>query len=333
MAFNLNRKVFENKFENNIYTIIFGLSMGVAFISFIVWNRLIRERLPRIIDGEPFSLQFWLILVIFIYFFFRVMFKIYSFYKMWKKIKTQNKYVSKFIHYIKNKTIIINILSFFINYVVYSPVYLWRFLYFNVPKKYKHSLLSYVYIFGMFLAEDCFPANIKGFKKETITSIVLLYITTITVFSIFLYEIAINKELRYFYYSTILLLIPLILRALRRILYDFSYYELEALETDYFYILYEDDENQAFDTLQTIVSSINEENQPKSAYFVRTNYKISNEDYLIAEQSHSFFANILRMTHKFFIIGDKYDPVCYLITNILLMLAFFYWLLIIIKIF
>ena len=60
------------KFESSIFTVILGVLMGIGWISLIIWNRLIRERLPRNLTltvGELSGFGFYIQLGLFIYFF------------------------------------------------------------------------------------------------------------------------------------------------------------------------------------------------------------------------------------------------------------------------
>lgn len=90
MVFNFNSKVFSGKFENNIFTIIFGLLMGVTIIFFIIWLRLFKDKLPRQIGGDIYSLQFWVILGMFIYILLVLIYKINKIQKRFRGVKTKS---------------------------------------------------------------------------------------------------------------------------------------------------------------------------------------------------------------------------------------------------
>lgn len=339
MEFRLKRKVFEGEFENNIYTIIFGLLMGIIIISFTVWNRLIRERLPREIIGEPFTLKFWFILFMFMYFFLFMLLYLNILQKQLRGVKYKNKYVLKFSKYLEKKTNILNLIEFMINYIFNSPLYLWRFLYFNLPEKYTHPIVHYLYKFGIYINENFFPGKLEGFKREIIATTICSYIPKLWVFGIFVYEIGINKELRYFYYFAVLLLVPLIFYALRRILYDISYYELKDLEDKYLKVLCQNKEPYYF--LKGVEESVfpplgnDEEFYGKNAIYIQTNYKISQEVFELLINSYYFFWEIQRMTFKFFIIEERFKYGFYisLIIYMMLALGFLLWTLILIDIY
>jgi hypothetical protein len=325
----LNRKVFAGKYEESLWTIFIGLTMGILTISFIIWNRLIRERLPREIVGEPFTFQFWIILYLFLYFLFIVLYKLNKLQKKLRGIPLNPRYVRRFTEFLEKKPILQDALQFTINYILSGPVYLWTFFYFNFPSKYKTPVLNYFYNVGRLICERVFPGSITGYFRETLATMILLYIPKIIVFGVYLYEIFIYKELEWFYYCAIILLIPLIFLGLRRILLDLSYFELERLEKDLFKIKIVYENQKEYDFRKAIESDLSGEPSDEKYEFTRTNNDISDEVYQHAIHSYCYLWEIQRMAVKFYKTSEKYDDIASLLVNMILMLSFFLWLLII----
>jgi hypothetical protein len=161
---------------------------------------------------------------------------------------------------------------------------------------------------------------------------ILLYIPQIIVFSVYLYEIFIYKKLEWFYYCAIILLIPLIFLGLRKILIIGSYLELEKLEQNVFKIVYKN--NEEYDFRKAIESDLSGEPYfpGENFEFIRRNDKISQEEGQKLFESFCELWEIQRMAIKFVKIGEKYDDIVSLLVNMILMLSFFLWLLIILGI-
>jgi hypothetical protein len=81
------------KAEDSILALICGIVAGIFMISLIIWNRLIRERLPREITGEIHSLTFWVVLFFFVLSFITVLVLLY---KLQKTLRGNPVTTSKF---------------------------------------------------------------------------------------------------------------------------------------------------------------------------------------------------------------------------------------------
>lgn len=129
--------------EESILTRIIGLFFGALIISLIIWNRLIRERLPRELTGEPFTLLFWIVLILFVCFFLRMSITVNKFQKNLRGISKPNKYLFKFYIFVKTryesrprvKNFCESVGGYLIHYVLEAPLFLWRYLFNNFPHK------------------------------------------------------------------------------------------------------------------------------------------------------------------------------------------------------
>lgn len=224
------RAVFSENLESKLLPIFLGLFMGTFWICFIIWNRLIRERLPREVTGELYSFQFWILLYLCLFFSFCVIYEINRLQKKYRGIENTNPFVVKLSNYLakffENHKTISNITDILRLYVLRSPLYLWRFLYYNLPHKYHFPVILKFAHYG---TEACYRYfNVRS--SRILTVILLLYIPRLLVSSIFFYEVVINRYLNYFYGFAVIILIPLIFMCLRRMLFDICYYEFAYIE-------------------------------------------------------------------------------------------------------
>jgi hypothetical protein len=217
-----------------IFSII-GVLTGMGSIGLIIWNRLIRVRLPREIEGELWSMEFWIILYLLILFF--LMF-IYACNKLQKKLRgipegdgvivrfvkrLEEKY-PRLISYFEKK------LQFIRTYILGGPLFLWNSYY----SRYRENVLIVnLYHLGECIWELYFYEGCKNYRlRVVLTTIILGYLPKIMGVSIFLYEILIYKRIEYFYIIAPILLIPLIFNSYLRILFDICYYERIDIEKD-----------------------------------------------------------------------------------------------------
>lgn len=217
--------------------------------------------------------------------------------------------------------------EFVLNYVIQAPLFLWRFFYFNAPEKYKILILQKIYDLAIVIIDTFFPPHVEGLKREIIATVIFSYIPRVIIFSVFLYEIILYKQLNIFYYVAMFLIIPLTFDSLTRIFMDFSFFELQRLERDYFKIICEN--NEPYNFSKAIKINIFEKNNTygSDSRFVRINFTVSDEAYEQAAISYGVTWQIQRTAYKFFIVGEKYDYIFSLITYTLLMIGLLFWLL------
>src|ERR1700749_1184132 len=192
----LRRAVFEDRYENSFWTIGIGLLMGTLIICSIIWNRLIRERLPREIPGEieVYSFSFWMILFCFL----SCLVGLWHYLKdvlialKLKEFKTP-KILIAFDNFFekrpKSRQILIDSADYYQYYILEAPLYLWRFVYFNyrsgimVPIIFK--ILQNIFYLGYYLTFTVFHRyEVPNHKlRMLLTTIILLYIPRIIAFT------------------------------------------------------------------------------------------------------------------------------------------------------
>ncbi len=153
-----NNAIFDQRYEKKVWTVIFGLFMGIMIICFVIWNRLIRERLPRdIVTGEDTTLKFVVILVSFLIYAISSIFLLNRFQKNLRGIPlTKNKYLAKLTDFVDAfvtaRPALKAFFEFILNYIVEAPLYFWRFFYFNSPRKYKAPIILFFRGVGLYIA-------------------------------------------------------------------------------------------------------------------------------------------------------------------------------------
>ena len=182
-----------------IFSIIFGIFISLL----LLWNRLLRERLPKILDGnyEP-NLK-----VIFLLLFFS---SLLSFIIALKKIlnisvEPKNKYiinllemkfVQKSFHYIYE-------------YILKAPEHagIWFFNSINI--------INYIRDFGSFIYEQ----DPRKYTKILVRS---MYIIRIVVSLVFIIDVLVFNKFDYFYKVAILLLLPMLFKVFLFVIKDGS---------------------------------------------------------------------------------------------------------------
>jgi hypothetical protein len=331
--------------KDNLIRIVIGCSLGVLWISLIIWNRLIRELLPKDLSvDEIYSLRFWIVICLLIS---SVFWSIYILYKLCFKKNSIKKgrltviLEKRFPGIYRAKE---EFSEFSSRYISGSTVYLWRYLHINAPERYKEPVVKLLYKLGL------------GFNRvidctATAVTVLLVYLPRILVFSVFLYEIVVYKKLEYFYSIAILLLIPLIFNGLRRILRDIGEYDCIALElTGIIAYPLEDlpkvkesyiasNNLGALENLEQAEKHLREriqkgiENGEKVLRYVIGFYnrEIPKELYYNLSERYEKAKKLQLTMLRLYETGIKYDEIAKLITSTLLMLSFLFWLLIILK--
>jgi hypothetical protein len=299
---------------DSILAVICGLVVGIFWISFIIWNRLIRERLPRDLTlGEPYSITFLIVLILFLFYLCKVFFIIYNEQKKLRGIiLTRNKYLQQFYNFLLQYPKFLSKIDFILNHIVDSPLYLWRFFYFNLRNEYINPVVDKLYFSGCVIFRKVYSSETRELHIS-LTVILLVFAPRIITFSVFFYEILINKELYYFYWVAVILLITYIYYAYRKMLFDISYYENLKLQEKFIRVI---------------------DNGEKSGIlWLEPRDGIYNESFYIKE-------HIYRLSDEFQILILKMntyekDKVYFLnyIVYMLLMLSFLFWLLIIFKLY
>jgi hypothetical protein len=246
---------------------------------------------------------------------------IYKLNKLQKKLRGQplkKPYVPRFAELLEKKPILRDTPQFPIND-------LWRYFFLISPD----PIRDFFFRFGICLYERVFPGSIAGYFREILATMILLYIPQIIVFSVYLYEIFIYKQFEGFSYCAVILLIPLIFLGLRKILMTVSFFELTRIQQHYFKIVYKN--NEEYNFRKAIESDLSGEPYfpGENFEFIERDNKISKKVYRQIFNAYSELWEIQRMAIKFYKTSEKYDDIASLLINIILMLSFFLWLLII----
>ena len=331
----LRRAVFADRYENSFWTIGIGLLMGTLIICSIIWNRLIRERLPREIPGEieVYSFSFWIILISFL----SCLVGLWHYLKdvlialKLKEFKTP-KILIAFDNFFekrpKSRQILNDTSDYYKYYILEAPLYLWRFVYFNCRSGIMAAILQklqILYNFAWYLAETVFNRDeVPNHKlRMLLTTIILLYIPRIIAFTIFSIEVLIYKKLEYFYYFSWILLIPVIFVCVRRILADISRYQVE------------DNIMEDRKILRVLSKTVIEEDDGLLIYRIETTQystEISEEEYWVERHTLIECTEIGYMVGRLFLIDEKYKKYVNLYYTILFTISFGGWLLMILKI-
>ena len=246
-------------FEDYWFTTLVGLFMGVLTIWYIVWNRLFRLRLPREIGGELWSIQFWVILLLFILILAIFMYSVFRFQKKLRNLPAINKdgviwnSLNKLEIIFSSETFLAKaittlfvsgyyMLQFFSNYILGAPLFLWRYIYYNLDVKYVNRVLGRYIWLTDYTRVYLYPMDCNFLKRMTITTIVLCYLPRLLAFGVFVVEIVMYKKLERFYDIAPILLIPLGFISFRRMSYDLCEFELKILEKFYAKIISEEGE-------------------------------------------------------------------------------------------
>ena len=321
LTLNLEKKVFPGKYEESLWTIFLGLIMGILTISFIIWNRLIREALPRDLTAEqPFTFRFCIIVFFFVYMTLGVILQVNSLQKKLRGITTKSRIFTTTALYLQKRPKLVDILQFVLNYILSAPLYLWRFYFFNWQNPKMQAIVDFFYRQGIYLWNNVFPSKMEGYYRETLATIILVYIPRIMVFSVFLFETLIYKKIEVFYYVAVILLIPLMFSGLRRILMDIGYYQIEKLVKKIIKITIVG-KDEEYNYLQHVADDLKGAPWVDKYHFAKKSPEVSDEEFLNAIDIYINLWEILRMSFKFYQIGEKYDYIERLLISVILMIS------------
>ncbi len=129
----------------------------------------------------------------------------------------------------------------------------------------------------------------------------------IRTFSVFLYEILINKKLEWFYTIAVILLIPVMFSMLRQLWWDISEFEMNYLQENWLLV--------------------EKENGTEKEQLSKLTPEVSDEIYLAVFDFFIIYYQITCISTELFKISIAYDYIATLVVRILLMLSFLFWLL------
>ena len=182
---------------------IFSIILGIFISLLILWNRVLRERLPRILDGNYEPYQMFVFVLLLFTSLFSIIISIKNILNI--PLEPKNKYIIKFIELELVKKI-----SYYIyEYILKAPEHagIWFFNTINI--------IDYIRDFGCFIwKQDPY--------KHTKILVYSMYIIRIFVSIIFLIDVLIFHQFFYFYKIAILLIIPVLFKIFLFVIKDSS---------------------------------------------------------------------------------------------------------------
>lgn len=178
-----------------------SILLGFVYVMFILWNRLIRERLPRDLCGI-YDTYVWIIFcALFLYSL--ILFLYYC--KQILQIKSQYIFLSKLL----DIKVIKHIVDFILIYIIKAPYNSYIWIYNNI------NLLPIIEKIGLYVWD-------RDPYKDPIKIYIFCCILRFTIIVSFCIDILIFNKFHYFYKSLILLLIYLMCNCIIFILNDIS---------------------------------------------------------------------------------------------------------------
>jgi hypothetical protein len=216
------KPVWSKKHEQYFIVIILGFLFGIFTISFMLWNKLIRVRLPRELHQLEYShtyFRFWIVLEL------SIIFWLITLVVVWRFIKElrQNTKAHPLLirlgenlkEYFKKNKKLVFLYKFWIYYVLDAPTFIWLFLLRQSPK---FSRLAGKFLLTrccLYLAtlypprnEDNEELNQNFRTKQELTIIICNFLPRIIIVIVLLYEVIINKKIQIFYAILPLWIIP-----------------------------------------------------------------------------------------------------------------------------
>ena len=203
------------KIKNKILLIEYtSILLGFLFCIFIIWNRLIRERILRdlINDVNPYLIN------LYIFLFFLFLFLLLYTLKTLLKIETKNKYIMWFFE----REIVIKTYSFIEKYIINSPKNFYEIIYNKITLKF-YEILDNVCIFI-----DSSEISEKFFIKKSIC--LFFYSIKLIVSIIFIYDIIYYNQFIHFFKFLPFLIIPTIFNVILYVIFTYAERCKKAIE-------------------------------------------------------------------------------------------------------
>jgi hypothetical protein len=368
-------------FEKYLLTVIVGLSSGISWITFILWNRLIRERFPKDLTlDQIYSLRFYIVLYLCICL---MIWTIFYGYKVQQQylgnpikgglirfgflnlfVYLETRELQKTGKSLFNKesvatdslfrrvykgviNFLCNVINFFYNYIVNSPMFLWGYFRLNGPLYFINPLRNLCYNLGNWT----YPFFNKDMSKDkyvfraTICITIFIYLPRVIAFSVFLFEISVNKRLDYFYSVAVILLIPYIYKSIRQIALDFGIYDTVELQenpgllillskdlAEYKLFVIQQNYTQLIRDLEAAEQLLNKDKSIK--YFMFKNGPVfSDEHFRIAKNTYFYAERLESSMWVLYETEGEYSNIQKFLISLLLAISFGIWLLIILQLY
>ena len=366
-------------FEKYLFTVIVGLSSGISWITFILWNRLIRERFPKDLTlDQIYSLRFYIVLYLCICLMIWTIFYGYKvqqqylgnpikeglisfgFLKLFVYLETRElqKTGKSLLHeesvpadsifrrmYKRLIDFLSIVIDFFHNYIANSPMFLWGYFRLNGPLYFINPLRNLCYNLGNwtypFFNKDM--SKNKYVFRATISITIFIYLPRVIAFSVFLFEISVNKRLDYFYSVAVILLIPYIYKSIRQIALDFGIYDtIELQENAGLLVLLPKDlakykkraiENNYYWLIKDLELCEKSEGESRRYFMFKNGPSVSDEMFFISGSTYFYAERLESSMWVLWETEDQYSDIQKFLISLLLAISFGIWLLIILQLY
>jgi hypothetical protein len=209
-----------------LLTFLFGGSL----ILFIIWNRLIRVRLPKDIQNIGFTSETYIVFVLGLFF---ILLTLFYFIKIMKSASGKNpllynRYFVKFFNYLNTKYLFRQLCISFTKHILEGPQNIYEFCYQRV---YLKPFIEYI---GGKFHDSLFNNNFR----LTLVNICMFILPKMLVVLAFSIEVIFYNKLNYFYKLLIVLIIPLIMHIL---VYIIQHHAKKALDYYEYYFEFSGD--------------------------------------------------------------------------------------------
>jgi hypothetical protein len=296
-----------------------SILFGISYISFIIWNRLIRVRLPKeLFITNEYDLTFFIVFLL------TVIFGILFIYYLLNLIKylprepgriikkliimeeRVNKYqIYKFVQQVKKA-------------FMEGPLYLYLFLYNQTRLVHVGTEKIGIHLFNIF----------TDYKKlPYLVYIIMIVFPRLIVSMVLVIEVIYLRELNLFYEVLPLLLIPLIIKGYFGILQSHSESIMKSYEK--YFSFYYDKETQIF---HITVKNLTD---PKEIEIQEGWLKKEEESGPYFQYAWDFYYNMLSGLYRIFIINiyERYKTILFTIYYMLYFIGFLFYLLILIGVY
>lgn len=365
--------------EKYLFTVIVGLSSGISWITFILWNRLIRERFPKDLTlDQIYSLRFYIVLYLCICLMIWTIFYGYKvqqqylgnpikeglisfgFLKLFVYLETRElqKTGKSLLHeesvpadsifrrmYKRLIDFLSIVIDFFHNYIANSPMFLWGYFRLNGPLYFINPLRNLCYNLGNW-AYPFFNKDMSKNKyvlRATICITIFIYLPRVLAFSVFLFEISVNKRLDYFYSVAVILLIPYLYKSIRQIALDFGIYDtIELQENAGLLVLLPKDlakykkraiENNYYWLIKDLELCEKSEGESRRYFMFKNGPSVSDEMFFISGSTYFYAERLESSMWVLWETEDQYSDIQKFLISLLLAISFGIWLLIILQLY
>jgi hypothetical protein len=234
------KPVHDETFEKSFLVIFLAFSIGIFTVALILWNRLIRLRLPRelfTLEDCSNSMRFWIVLEL------ALIFWIFTFLTLWaliKKLRQKDSahplifLILRFQKYLRSNRRYVMISNFSNDYISNAPKFIWIFFL-------KQSQKWTRFVGRILVAQGClyikrlyhpYICRESYMKKLEFTLILFAYLPRALLGVILLCEVIINRKIELFYALLPLLIIPTLFWAILKAVDHTSYFDMMYIKRE-----------------------------------------------------------------------------------------------------